>query len=237
MAKGRRDEGEDGDLHHPPERLNFLIDGVYAIVMTLLVLELKIPEGLTPSQATHHLAGLGPKFVAYGVGFGIAASGWAFVHGIGRLFQRSSLLHILLNLMALMVASLLPFSASVMGALPEIAIGPQIYALNVGGLTLIYGLDVILCGPFLFPRSVGRGLFAFIVAGCIGMTLWCLVIALEIAPYSPRLALGALALHFVGHWIFAAVSDKPIRRAASLGDTARKRAAASLRPPLNFSAE
>lgn len=40
----------DGGRGLEIDRLNFLTDGIYAIVMTLLVLELKIPEGLAPDR-------------------------------------------------------------------------------------------------------------------------------------------------------------------------------------------
>ncbi|MBV9269527.1 MAG: DUF1211 domain-containing protein, partial [Candidatus Eremiobacteraeota bacterium] len=84
----------------PPERLNILVDGVYAIVMTLLVLELKLPDASSSHGAVLNLGALAPKAVAFLIGFGVAASGWAYVHQVNLLFTGCNLVHIGLNLLA-----------------------------------------------------------------------------------------------------------------------------------------
>src|SRR4051812_7019838 len=101
-----------------PERLNMLTDGVYAIVMTLLVLELRLPEGMSPSTALAHLDEFAPKLMAFVIGFCVAGSAWAYVHHLNSLYARCNLLHVALNLIALMFISLVPFCASVMGKFP-----------------------------------------------------------------------------------------------------------------------
>ena len=53
------------------ERLNALTDGVYAIVITLLILDLQMPEsgGLTEGQLLSDLLQQIPNFVAYVLSF------------------------------------------------------------------------------------------------------------------------------------------------------------------------
>jgi uncharacterized membrane protein len=216
MAGGARRQRKPPVRFHDTERLNFLTDGVYAIVMTLLVLELRPPEPLGPLSLSDLLVTLRPQLTAFAIAFAIAASGWAFVHQAGRVFKRSSLLHLALNLVALMVATTLPFSSAVMSREPQAALGPQLYALNVGGLTAIYAIDLALCGRRLFAEGVyGQWLGRFVVFGCSGMVLWCLFVAFVIAPWRPGLALAALALHFVGHWTCLAVSASAVDEAAA----------------------
>src|SRR3954465_12085484 len=104
--------------HLGAERPNMLPDGVYAIVMTLLVLELKLPEGMAPATALAHIDEFAPRLLAFGIGFSVAGSAWAYVHHVNSLYGRSNLLHVSLNLIALMFISLVPFCASVMGKFP-----------------------------------------------------------------------------------------------------------------------
>ncbi|NTV80265.1 MAG: DUF1211 domain-containing protein, partial [Candidatus Aminicenantes bacterium] len=62
-----------------PERLKALADGVFAIVMTLLVLELSVPVAKGLSKETGLLRELGklwPEFLIYGLSFMILGVFW-----------------------------------------------------------------------------------------------------------------------------------------------------------------
>ncbi len=50
-------------------RLKGLSDGVVAFALTLLVLDIRIPEGLSPDQLPASLAALGPAAVVYLIAF------------------------------------------------------------------------------------------------------------------------------------------------------------------------
>lgn len=199
----------------PAERLNMLVDGVYAIVMTLLVLDLRLPEGMAPREALLHLETLGPKALAFVIGFVVAASAWAFVHHMNSLFARSNLLHVGLNLLALLVASLIPFAASVMGAFPHTFQGPAVYSVIVSVLTLIYCADLGLCQKALIPPVVDRKLVWTIFGLATAAGVWCLFVGLVIAPWNPTVALWALGVHFLGHWICLFATERPVRLAAA----------------------
>lgn len=66
------------------ERLRTLTDGIYAIVATLLVLDLKAPEipGLTNATLIADLFKQIPNFIAYLISFAIVASLWMRNHWI-----------------------------------------------------------------------------------------------------------------------------------------------------------
>lgn len=214
MADGTDGDDELFDLRHGhPQRINALIDGVYAIIMTLLVLDLKLPEGLSAGDATAKFLALAPRFEAFVVSFLVAAAGWAYSHTVSPLFRRSNLTHVAMNLLALMFASLIPFCASVLGSLPNSVFGPQSYALVVGAQIGFYMLDLILCQRDLIPRAVPRKLVHTIIGLGSLASLYMLFIGLVVAPRYPRLALFLVVLHFVAHWGLLYAFARPIHEA------------------------
>lgn len=60
------------------EPLRALSDGVFAVVMTLLVLDLRIPLGITHSSDAlwHALSKLGPNLAAYLLSFTMLGTFW-----------------------------------------------------------------------------------------------------------------------------------------------------------------
>jgi uncharacterized membrane protein len=87
-------------------------DAVVAIAITLLTLELRLPEGLAPGEVPGHLLDTLPRVFAFLVSFWIIASYWISHH---RIFNRigahdGALLRI--NFVFLMWVVLLPFSTS-----------------------------------------------------------------------------------------------------------------------------
>lgn len=121
-------------------RLEALSDGLFAIVLTLLVIEIRVPEvhgALTDTELWHALLGLTPLFVGYIVSFAVLAMFWLshnffyshFVKEINRQL-------LLLNMLYLGLISLIPFSAHLIGTYPESPLAITIYGLNV----LVIGL-------------------------------------------------------------------------------------------------
>jgi uncharacterized membrane protein len=215
------DDGQFDLRHGRPERLNTLIDGVYAIIMTILVLDLKLPEGLTPADATVKFYALAPRFEAFVVSFGVAAAGWAYAHTVAPLFKRSNLTHVALNLLALMFASLIPFCASVLGSLPDSILGPQSYALVVAAQTGVYMLDLIVCQRELIPTAVSRRFLYLIIGFGSAAALYIASIGLFVAPRYPGVALGLIVLHFVIHWTLLFVFARPIHEAVHRAEAPR----------------
>lgn len=97
------------------ERVATLADGVFAIVLTLLVIELKAPEGNTSEQLMHALLELGPKFFSFALTFCVISIFWFGHHMEFHYIKRSDRMHLWLNLLFMMAISFLPFSASLLG--------------------------------------------------------------------------------------------------------------------------
>lgn len=97
------------------DRLKALTDGVIAIVITLLVLELSIPivkelpesEGLWP-EVRH----LWREYLAYIVSFFIVGLLWLYHHNVFRHIKAADGRLLLLNMLYLLAVSIMPFSSA-----------------------------------------------------------------------------------------------------------------------------
>lgn len=98
-------------------RLCALTDGVYAIVITLLVLDLKHPEtpGLTEAQLVTDMVGQVPNLLAYLVSFGVVALLWMRNHWILKSVKECDEVTFWIVLMHLLFLTLTPYTASLLG--------------------------------------------------------------------------------------------------------------------------
>ena len=123
-----------------PERLRALADGVFAIVMTLLVLELSVPvvKGLSSnSELLHKLAEMWPEFLIYGLSFMILGIFWVIHHSIYADVKRYDTTLVWLNIVFLMFVSLIPFSTALVGKNGFITVTAVVYGIN---MLLIFNL-------------------------------------------------------------------------------------------------
>ncbi len=116
------------------ERLNGLTDGVYAIVITLLMLDLKVPEtpGLTTGQLLSDLQEQIPNFAAWILSFYMAAFLWMRNFWILKHLQKCDEKTFWLNFVHLMFVSLIPYAASLLGHYEEDAIAAIIFSSTLG---------------------------------------------------------------------------------------------------------
>ncbi len=115
-----------------PGRIEALSDGIFAIVMTLLVLELKVP--LHSLSLSRDLLDLWPKVLAFVISFAILGIYWTSHHIQFIFIKKSNFNHMWLNMIFLLFVCLVPFSAALLGEYP-LAQLPQI----------IYGLNLVAC--------------------------------------------------------------------------------------------
>lgn len=131
------------------ERLGAFSDGVFAIVVTLLVLEIKLPDPPLPGREIgQELVDNIPAFLGWLVSFVVLARFWVVHHHVTDALARSSTPTIIWNLAFLGSISLLPFGASLVGTYEF----ETPWALIVFSLSL--GLSALLLG--LFARHVAR---------------------------------------------------------------------------------
>ena len=111
-------------------RLEFLFDGVFAIAMTILVLELKVPELVdrhSIQELARALANHTPTFVSYLLSFGMLGLLW-YRHNLQyhhfRVITRSMLV---LHFVQLAAAAFFPFCAALLGRYPTNGLAQLVY--------------------------------------------------------------------------------------------------------------
>jgi uncharacterized membrane protein len=107
-------------LDHPSSdlgRLITLIDGVFAVAMTLLVLDLKLPPG--SSDLVNALKQMLPGFLVYLIAFASIAGYWIIHHSYFRYIAHGDGMITVLSLINLLFVTLYPVSTSIVGAHPQ----------------------------------------------------------------------------------------------------------------------
>lgn len=99
---------------YPLDRFNAFSDGVFAIVITLLVLELPVPPITAPILPA--LAESWPDFLGYAISFAFVGGIWISHAGLTRYMRRGDAVSFRLNLVLLLFVSMLPFSTHLMVA-------------------------------------------------------------------------------------------------------------------------
>jgi uncharacterized membrane protein len=163
---------------YPKSRIDALTDGVFSVAMTILVLDLRLPEVFSPDAAglTHALEGLWPKFFPYALSFYVLGSTWLAnikLRSKGEFVSRS---YVSWWLLYLLIATCLPFSTSVVGRLAHLAPSVWLYSLNMAALAAV-GYRLIVLLPELSDdahttdRKISLAFVMVTSAMCIGLTL------------------------------------------------------------------
>lgn len=97
-----------------PERLVFFSDAVFAIAVTLLVLEIRPPQDTR--QLLQGLAALWPSYLSYAITFLLIGQVWANHHVMFDHIHSADRTVLFLNTLLLMDIAFLPFAASVLAA-------------------------------------------------------------------------------------------------------------------------
>jgi uncharacterized membrane protein len=141
----------------PKSRLDALTDGVFAVAMTLLVIDLRLPEDFRPADASellYRLAGLGTQAVVYVISFYVLSLRWT---GLARLSPRSEMVseqYTKWTLMHLLPVTLVPFVTTVVARHISLAPAIWLYAMN----TIFFALAAVRMNTLAQGDRDRRGL-------------------------------------------------------------------------------
>jgi uncharacterized membrane protein len=181
-------------------RLEAFSDGVFAIVITLLVIEIRPPEVEEGASLARALWDLWPNYVGYLVSFLVIGVMWLNHHRIFEQVQRCDGPLLLLNLNLLLWTALLPFPTAVMAEYIERGGNQATVAVALyGGVVMLCAIsfcalylwvthDERIAGTLPSPAAVRAARIRF----SLGLAAYA--VAFGLSWVSPKLA---LALHFV----------------------------------------
>jgi len=174
------------------ERVAAFSDGVIAIIVTIMVLELKLPETAAHGDAwTSFLGPLAPRLAIYALSFAIVGTMWINHHQLLAAVRRVSPQLLWLNLLLLFFMSLIPLATGFLGEHPYLARAISFYALVLALSSAVFSLLRYRLGRqpqhdrthIVFRRATLLRSFA--------STLLYAAAAIA-APYSPVAALALL---------------------------------------------
>jgi uncharacterized membrane protein len=138
------------------ERLTFFSDAVIAIAMTLLAIELPIPEGGTVSAFLHSVKDDSGHYIAFLVSFGAIAAAWSSHHDIFRYVRRIDTRLRTINTTWLLMIVLTPFATQLLTVKGHETV--QTHALRYGFYSLVQLLDSALLVAMLRHMATRRQL-------------------------------------------------------------------------------
>lgn len=129
-------------LRYGTERLNALSDGVFAIAMTLLVIDLKVPDltGAEEARLPAELRGQVGSYLAYALSFYVIGQMWLVHHRMFRHIKTTDSRLLRINLLTLMVIAAVPFPTSLLGRYGGQTWGVVPYAATMVLLQVLFGV-------------------------------------------------------------------------------------------------
>jgi uncharacterized membrane protein len=170
-------------------RLEAFCDGVFAIAITLLIIDIKIPSSITINNTAdfwHALVHIAPSIFAFVLSFGIILITWVNHHNFLKLVDKSCGSFIYANGFMLLTVAFIPFPTSLLGEylLTDHA-GPAVCLYN--SVIAFQSIGWVLIGSTITKNHLGKserstlkirqgtrfGYYAFaIYSMCAFMAFW-----------------------------------------------------------------
>jgi len=173
-------------------RLDTLSDGIFGVAMTLLVLDVRLPDDFHPSDGSELLSGLvnlWPKFLPYLLSFSVLGLRWLANVQVRTGAEYVNREYVNWWLLYLMLITCVPFSTIVVGRFAHLAPAIWLYAGHTLLIALV-GMRIVAITPHL---EQGDHLRHRQLSAMLLVVSSLLAIALSFV--NPNLALWALALN------------------------------------------
>jgi uncharacterized membrane protein len=173
-----------------PERLLTFTDGVFAIIITILVLEIKVPDLDSGESLIEALEDIRPTFVAFVISFLLVGMYWVWHRSAFAQVRYIDLNTVWLNLLFLLTAALIPFATSTLGEYEADPTALHLYGAVLIAVTLFrIVLDWYLRRhPGLLWRTPSKEARR-LAAGAAAAPLVVYAIAMVVADWVPWLSL------------------------------------------------
>lgn len=173
-----------------PDRVKAFTDGVFAIIITILVLEIGVPPDLPEQSLREAVEDTGPELMAWVISFLITGMYWVWHRDMFNKVRYVNRDVVWLNLLFMLPAALIPFGASVLGEYHDEPLALHLYGsvllLTAAFRWVMYGYimrrPALLWDP-VTPRQ--RKIGGWLAASPILVYL----VAMAVASLSPTVSL------------------------------------------------
>lgn len=178
------DLSQDGQPQLSKHRIEALVDGIFAVAMTLLVIDLRLPEHAhlaSEAALREALAGLVPNLISWLISFFVLAIFWIANHRLYSYVRHADARLLWLTIVSLSGASLLPFASAVNSQFAS-STGQAIYS----GVMIWLSVSTLLVArhihrhPGLCAQPMPAGAYrATLVRGCGVMLIAALALLIS----------------------------------------------------------
>ena len=196
-------------------RIEALVDGIFAVAMTLLVIELRLPEHLhhaTQAELSAALVALAPTFFSWVISFIVLAIFWAGNHRLYSYVRHSDGKLLAYTMLSLAGASLMPFASAInnqfASQLAQLVYSSVMILMAAGALLVATHLHR---NPQLCAYAIDRATWRATMVRILGLMLVA-AIAVPLAGLFPGSANFAFLLLFGLNPVSRAVARRATRR-------------------------
>jgi len=161
-------------------RLEALTDGIFAIAMTLLVLELKVPDlpkSIGAQELLHKIGEELPAWFSFIISFLYCGLLWVLHHMAMHFIRHLQIGLVWLNLLFLMSVSIMPFSCALLGHYLRNRAAQEIYYANMFVAAALLAMqwlvakrkDLLIADDPYRMRLMGQQIMFFPIAIAAGM--------------------------------------------------------------------
>jgi uncharacterized membrane protein len=129
-------------------RIEALSDAVFAIAMTLLILDIKVPLDVQQGGLGAALSHQSHEWVSFAISFMLGAIFWVHQHKVLHAMTQMNGANVGLSFLFLALISVLPFSAALWAHYPRETLAVSIYFLNQCLMGLVLALQITAAGWF-----------------------------------------------------------------------------------------
>ncbi|MGZ4035671.1 MAG: TMEM175 family protein [Bacteroidia bacterium] len=169
-------------------RLEAFSDGVFAIVITLLILDIRLPE-VDYSHLAEALKMIYPRILSYVMSFVVIGIYWISHHNSFQLVEKTNRVFLWMNIFLLLFISFIPFPTSLLGRYPFQTIPVMIYGINLlvanlwGFFMLLYVYRNPQLASALFTRESFKKQIPIYI--CVNSTY---LFAILLSPFAPMIS-------------------------------------------------
>jgi len=202
-APGHEQAQELLERSRDPGRVLTLTDGVFAIIMTLLVLDIHVPQLAAGENLASGLLTVWPNLLVFVISFVLTGMYWVAHRDMFTLVRSVDRGLVWLNILFMLPVALVPFAASLLGEYSHDTLAIRIYGLLLVLISLMRLLLWYYIGTrrqLLIEHVDRRTLLTGVATAIIPAILY--IVSILLAGFAPYVSLGIYAgvplLYFIG---------------------------------------